>query len=76
MIYSSSFSRLDQNQARTKVNDELVDMIEHLRSELMNAVQHDNFSSEVVLELSQRLDQYIVMAQNQMLGKQVKNKTR
>ena len=43
--------------------------IEHLRSELMNAVVEDNFSSGAILELSQRLDHYIVMAQNQMLGK-------
>lgn len=76
MIYSPSFSRLGQNPARTKVNDELVDMIEHLRFELMKAVEHDNFSSDVVLELSQKLDQYIVMAQTQMLGRQVKNKNK
>ncbi|WP_232436773.1 aspartyl-phosphate phosphatase Spo0E family protein [Paenibacillus senegalimassiliensis] len=45
--------------------------IEHLRLELMNAATQDNFSSGTVLELSQRLDRYIVLAQSQMLGKQV-----
>ncbi|MGG6313120.1 aspartyl-phosphate phosphatase Spo0E family protein [Paenibacillus macerans] len=52
-----------------KINNDLKATIEHLRLELMNAVVEDNFSSGTVLELSQRLDQYIVQAQNQMLGK-------
>ncbi|WP_018749767.1 aspartyl-phosphate phosphatase Spo0E family protein [Paenibacillus sanguinis] len=54
-----------------KVSNDLKATIEHLRLELMNAAtQDDNFSSGTVLELSQRLDRYIVMAQSQMLGKQ------
>ncbi|GAA0134610.1 hypothetical protein YSY43_14500 [Paenibacillus sp. YSY-4.3] len=55
---------------RPKVSGELMDTIENLRAELMNAAGNSNFSSETVLELSQRLDKYIVQAQNQMLGKQ------
>ncbi|GIP60989.1 hypothetical protein J15TS10_48030 [Paenibacillus woosongensis] len=55
---------------RPKVSGELMDTIEHLRAELMNAAGNSNFSSEAVLELSQRLDKYIVQAQNQMLGRQ------
>ncbi|MFD3261432.1 aspartyl-phosphate phosphatase Spo0E family protein [Paenibacillus lentus] len=54
---------------RPKVSGELMNTIESLRSELMNAAENSNFSSETVLELSQRLDKYIVQAQNQMLGK-------
>ncbi|WP_074048599.1 aspartyl-phosphate phosphatase Spo0E family protein [Paenibacillus ihumii] len=55
---------------RPKVSGELMNTIENLRSELMNAAGSSNFSSKTVLELSQRLDKYIVQAQNQMLGKQ------
>lgn len=55
---------------RPKVSGELMDTIENLRLELMNAAENSNFSSETVLELSQRLDKYIVQAQNQMLGKE------
>lgn len=53
-----------------KVSSDLKATIENLRLELMNAATQDNFSSGTVLELSQRLDRYIVMAQSQMLGKQ------
>ncbi|MBW4838453.1 MAG: aspartyl-phosphate phosphatase Spo0E family protein [Paenibacillaceae bacterium] len=52
-----------------KISNDLKATIEHLRLELMNAATQDNFSSGTILELSQRLDQYIVMAQSQMLGK-------
>ncbi|MGZ7443358.1 aspartyl-phosphate phosphatase Spo0E family protein [Paenibacillus sp. TH7-28] len=62
-VYSETYRK------HKKVSNELKATIEHLRSELMNAVVEDNFSSGAILELSQRLDHYIVMAQNQMLGK-------
>nr|WP_274528503.1 aspartyl-phosphate phosphatase Spo0E family protein [Paenibacillus piscarius] len=41
--------------------------IENLRSELLEVAQERSFSDHVVLELSQRLDGYIVMAQNLMM---------
>lgn len=59
----------DARRNDRKVSNDLKATIEHLRAELMNAATQDNFSSGTVLELSQRLDQYIVLAQNQMLGK-------
>ncbi|WP_410770867.1 aspartyl-phosphate phosphatase Spo0E family protein [Fontibacillus sp. BL9] len=64
-----SFKNFNRNQGRPKVSGELKEMIELLRSELVIAAEHDNFNSDTVVELSQRLDQYIVMAQNQMLGR-------
>lgn len=68
MTYSSvkNFSRTSN---RSKVSGELMDMIERLRSELMDAAEQGSFNSDTVVQLSQRLDQYIVMAQNQMLGR-------
>lgn len=57
------------SRTNNKISNDLKATIEHLRLELMNAATQDNFSSGTVLELSQRLDQYIVMAQSQMLGK-------
>ncbi|WP_238651277.1 aspartyl-phosphate phosphatase Spo0E family protein [Paenibacillus piscarius] len=47
--------------------DELFLTIENLRSELLEVAQERSFSDHVVLELSQRLDGYIVMAQNLMM---------
>ncbi|WP_068782802.1 aspartyl-phosphate phosphatase Spo0E family protein [Paenibacillus phocaensis] len=57
------------SRTNNKISSDLKATIEHLRLELMNAATQDNFSSGTILELSQRLDQYIVMAQSQMLGK-------
>ncbi|WP_178024175.1 aspartyl-phosphate phosphatase Spo0E family protein [uncultured Paenibacillus sp.] len=57
------------SRTNNKISNDLKATIEHLRLELMNAATQDNFSSGTILELSQRLDQYIVMAQSQMLGK-------
>lgn len=68
MVYSS-FKSFNRAPGRPKVSGELMDMIEHLRCELMNAAEREDFNSAAVVELSQRLDQYIVMAQNQMLGR-------
>ncbi|CAM4311330.1 aspartyl-phosphate phosphatase Spo0E family protein [Paenibacillus phoenicis] len=57
------------SRTNNKISNDLKATIEHLRTELMNAATQDNFSSGAILEISQRLDQYIVMAQSQMLGK-------
>jgi hypothetical protein len=47
--------------------DELFLTIENLRSELLEVAQERSLSDHTVLELSQRLDGYIVMAQNLMM---------
>lgn len=47
--------------------DELFLTIENLRSELLEVAQERSLSDHVVLELSQRLDGYIVLAQNLMM---------
>ncbi|MEF2966180.1 aspartyl-phosphate phosphatase Spo0E family protein [Paenibacillus sp. M1] len=64
-----SFKNFSRTPGRQKVSLELTEMIERLRSELMVAAEDNSFNSEAVVELSQRLDHYIVMAQNQMLGR-------
>ncbi|MFD1177431.1 aspartyl-phosphate phosphatase Spo0E family protein [Paenibacillus puldeungensis] len=56
-------------RSNNRISNDLKATIEHLRSELMSAATGNNFNSGTILELSQRLDQYIVLAQNQMLGK-------
>nr|WP_157060061.1 aspartyl-phosphate phosphatase Spo0E family protein [Saccharibacillus kuerlensis] len=40
-------------------------MIEHLRHELLKITEHKSFCDRDVVELSQRLDAYIVLAQRQ-----------
>lgn len=47
--------------------DELFLTIESLRSELLEVAQERSLSDHAVVELSQRLDGYIVMAQNKMM---------
>lgn len=47
--------------------DELFITIESLRSELLEVAQERSLSDHMVVELSQRLDGYIVMAQNKMM---------
>ncbi|OKP78195.1 hypothetical protein A3844_16505 [Paenibacillus helianthi] len=47
--------------------DELFITIESLRCELLEVAQERSLSDHVVLELSQRLDGYIVLAQNKMM---------
>lgn len=47
--------------------DELFLTIESLRSELIEVAQERSLSDLTVLELSQRLDGYIVLAQNLMM---------
>ncbi|QQZ64048.1 aspartyl-phosphate phosphatase Spo0E family protein [Paenibacillus sonchi] len=47
--------------------DELYVTIESLRCELLEVAQERSLSDHAVLELSQRLDGYIVLAQNKMM---------
>ncbi|MBW4082169.1 aspartyl-phosphate phosphatase Spo0E family protein [Paenibacillus sp. S150] len=47
--------------------DELFITIENLRCELLEVAQERSLSDHAVLELSQRLDGYIVLAQNKMM---------
>lgn len=47
--------------------DELFITIESLRSELLEVAQERSLSDHTVVELSQRLDGYIVLAQNKMM---------
>lgn len=49
-----------------KVNEELDHIIEILRYELLSATKESSFCSALVVELSQRLDYYIVLAQQEM----------
>ncbi|MBU5673527.1 aspartyl-phosphate phosphatase Spo0E family protein [Paenibacillus brevis] len=53
---------------KAKISNELSDMIEQLRAQLVHAAEHNGFCSDIVIELSQRLDTYIVMAQHEMVG--------
>lgn len=52
-----------------RVSEQLDHIIEHLRYELMNATKERSFCSASVVELSQRLDYYIVLAQQEMRHK-------
>ncbi|MCQ4088081.1 aspartyl-phosphate phosphatase Spo0E family protein [Saccharibacillus sp. JS10] len=45
----------------------LYSMIERLRQELLKITEHKSFCDRDVVELSQRLDTYIVLAQRQKL---------
>ena len=47
----------------------LYTMIEHLRHELLKITEHKSFCDRDVVELSQQLDAYIVLAQRQKLGR-------
>ncbi|AIQ61391.1 aspartyl-phosphate phosphatase Spo0E family protein [Paenibacillus borealis] len=55
------------SQSRDYREDELFLTIENLRSELLEVAQERSLSDHAVLELSQRLDGYIVLAQNLMM---------
>lgn len=55
------------SKGNSRVNEELLIIIESLRYELAALAGDRDFTSANVLELSQRLDKYIVMAQHQMV---------
>ncbi|MBA9088015.1 hypothetical protein FHR92_004508 [Fontibacillus solani] len=69
MMAYPAFGNLSRTSSRPQISSELLVTIEDLRTEMMNAADDENFSSDTVLELSQRLDNYIVQAQIQMLGR-------
>ncbi|MNC63115.1 Spo0E like sporulation regulatory protein [compost metagenome] len=69
MMAYPALGNLSRTSSRQKISSELLVTIEDLRNELMNAAGNENFNSDTVLELSQRLDKYIVQAQIQMLGR-------
>ncbi|MNN23507.1 Spo0E like sporulation regulatory protein [compost metagenome] len=69
MMAYPALGNLSRTSSRQKISSELLVTIEDLRTELMNAAGNENFNSDTVLELSQRLDKYIVQAQIQMLGR-------
>lgn len=59
--------RTSHENRRDYREDELFITIESLRSELLEVAQERSLSDDRVVELSQRLDGYIVMAQNKMM---------
>lgn len=59
--------RTSHDHIRDYREDDLFITIESLRSELLEVAQERSLSDDRVVELSQRLDGYIVMAQNQMM---------
>ncbi|KWX76263.1 aspartyl-phosphate phosphatase Spo0E family protein [Paenibacillus jilunlii] len=62
-LYQNSSAELGKEYRE----DELYITIESLRSELLEVAQERSLSDHAVLELSQRLDGYIVLAQNKMM---------
>lgn len=61
------YQNSSDTQGRDYREDELFLTIESLRSELIEVAQERSLSDHTVLELSQRLDGYIVLAQNLMM---------
>lgn len=66
MTIQACFSKSPFQTARRRISEDLHDTIEQMRQELIDMSTISGFSSENVLELSQRLDKYIVLAQRQM----------
>ncbi|CQR58748.1 aspartyl-phosphate phosphatase Spo0E family protein [Paenibacillus riograndensis] len=62
-LYQNSSAELGKEYRE----DELYVTIESLRCELLEVAQERSLSDHAVLELSQRLDGYIVLAQNKMM---------
>ncbi|UQZ33942.1 hypothetical protein C2I18_10645 [Paenibacillus sp. PK3_47] len=62
-----NLSRTSHENRRDYREDDLFITIESLRSELLEVAQERSLSDDRVVELSQRLDGYIVMAQNKMM---------
>jgi ribosomal 50S subunit-associated protein YjgA (DUF615 family) len=52
-----------------KVAHDLLQKIEQLRSQLVEAATTKEFTNDAVVALSQQLDHYIVLAQYQMIGR-------
>ena len=56
-----------QKHSRDYREDELLVTIESLRCELLEVAEQRSLSDRAVLELSQKLDGYILLAQNRMM---------
>lgn len=56
-----------QKHSREYREDELLVTIESLRCELLEVAEQRSLSDRAVLELSQKLDGYILLAQNRMM---------
>lgn len=65
MILYQAYS-LDDHRSDYR-EDELFMTIESLRCELLEVAQQRSLSDRIVLELSERLDGYILLAQNKMM---------
>jgi hypothetical protein len=60
------YSAVQPVKPKNRIGEELNLIIESLRKELVEVSATSGFTSEIVLEISQRLDKYIVLAQRQM----------
>ncbi|MNR17934.1 Spo0E like sporulation regulatory protein [compost metagenome] len=65
---SKAYQPHERPKKGSRVNEELLTIIENLRYELAAMAGERDFTNPHVLELSQRLDKYIVMAQHQMVS--------
>ncbi|WP_138494960.1 aspartyl-phosphate phosphatase Spo0E family protein [Paenibacillus pinistramenti] len=66
MTAQTPYSAFQPNRYKSRVSEDLNCIIESLRRELVEVSATSGFTSDIVLELSQRLDKYIVLAQRQM----------
>lgn len=60
---------INETSNTKKVGNDLLQKIEQLRSQLVEAAQTKEFTNDSIVALSQQLDHYIVLAQYQMLGR-------
>ncbi|WP_210089832.1 aspartyl-phosphate phosphatase Spo0E family protein [Paenibacillus turicensis] len=60
---------MNETSKTKKVGNDLVQKIEQLRSQLVEAAQTKEFTNDSIVALSQQLDHYIVLAQYQMIGR-------
>jgi ribosomal 50S subunit-associated protein YjgA (DUF615 family) len=60
---------INETSNTKKVGNDLLQKIEQLRSQLVEAAQTKEFTNDAIVALSQQLDHYIVLAQYQMLGR-------
>lgn len=60
---------INETSNTKKVGNDLLQKIEQLRSQLVEAAQTKEFTNDTIVALSQQLDHYIVLAQYQMIGR-------
>lgn len=65
MLYEAYSSNELLRESR---EDELFMTIENLRCELLEIARQRSLSDRAVVELSERLDEYILLAQHRMMG--------